>query len=62
MGSINGQTIGELADTGAEVNIMSRANAERLGLTVHRGKEHIATLEFADGSTTDTIGMALGAE
>lgn len=28
MGSINGQTIGALADTRAEVNIMSRANAK----------------------------------
>lgn len=62
MGTINGQTIGVLADTGAEVNVMSRTMAERLGLNIHDGEEYKATLKFADGSVAVTSGMVLGAQ
>lgn len=62
LGMINGITSGALADTGADVNVMSRAEARRRGLAILRGAEYTATLEFADGSTANTIGMVTGAK
>ncbi|KAK7703762.1 hypothetical protein SLS57_010799 [Botryosphaeria dothidea] len=62
LGMINGIMTGALADTGADVNVMSRSEARRLGLAILRGAEYTATLEFADGSTANTIGMVIGAK
>ncbi|KAL1632489.1 hypothetical protein SLS56_003568 [Neofusicoccum ribis] len=62
LGSVNGQAIGALADTGAYVNVISRSSAEQLGLEIKDGKDYRTELQFMDGSVASTSGMTLDVE
>ncbi|KAL1622443.1 hypothetical protein SLS54_005008 [Diplodia seriata] len=62
MGSLNGRSIGALADTGANVNVMSRSTAMQLGLKIFHQKQHKTRLAFVDGSVASTSGMVFGVE
>ncbi|KAN0103395.1 hypothetical protein V8E51_011708 [Hyaloscypha variabilis] len=58
-GSLNGQTVNAIPDTGSDVMLISRRYAERRGFDIKTGENHKTTLEFADGSRTRTSGMVL---
>lgn len=62
MGTLNGQFIGALADTGASINVMARSTAEHLGLRISQRKHHTTRLAFVDGSIASTSGTVFDVE
>lgn len=62
LGLVNGHAVGAYADTGANVMVISRRFAKQASMRISTGKLHEKELEFADGSTTRTIGMVYSAK
>ncbi|KAH7308560.1 hypothetical protein B0I35DRAFT_442198 [Stachybotrys elegans] len=61
-GSLNGQTVNAIPDTGSDVMLISRRYAERREFDIKTGENHTTTLEFADGSCTRTSGVVFNLE
>ncbi|KAF4467235.1 hypothetical protein FALBO_5894 [Fusarium albosuccineum] len=60
-GSLNGQPVLALPDTGSDVMLVSAEWAEKNKLVIDRGLEHKLKLELTDGSTTFTAGVVRNA-
>lgn len=61
-GSLNGLAVSASPDTGAQINVISRSLAERLGFIVLEDEGHRTTLEFVNGSCGRTAGMVQNVE
>lgn len=61
-GTVNGYQVCALADTGADVNIIRRDVAKRLGLKIWSNRRHRKLLELGDGSFIRTVGTAYNAQ
>jgi hypothetical protein len=59
-GLLNGRIRQGLGDTGAQAPIMDEAFARAEGWHIEDHPDDIRTVQFADGSTADTVGMAYG--
>lgn len=58
MGYLGGHLTAALPDTGSDVMLVSRDYAQKVGLNVDHGSENWLEVEFADGSTAWTSGVA----
>jgi hypothetical protein len=56
-GEVNGVYVDAVPDTGADVSVMSSSCAAEHGFFVDTSPEHQILMEFADGSTTTSIGV-----
>lgn len=56
-GFLDGHLTTAMPDTGSDVMLISRAYAQRIGLTIDRGFENWLEVEFADGTTDWTSGV-----
>jgi hypothetical protein len=59
-GLLNGRIRQGLGDTGAQAPFMDEALARSEGWHIDNDPDSIRTVQFADGSTVDTVGMAYG--
>ncbi|OIW26520.1 hypothetical protein CONLIGDRAFT_478787 [Coniochaeta ligniaria NRRL 30616] len=57
-GYLNGNLTAALPDTGSDVMLISRDYAEKMGLAIDGGCENWLEVEYADGSTAWTSGVA----
>ncbi|KAF2436285.1 hypothetical protein EJ08DRAFT_578881 [Tothia fuscella] len=60
-GTINGEQVLALPDTGSDIMILSKRYARSLGLTIQTEPEHRQWVELADGSQICTYGTVLDA-
>ena len=51
------EDIGVVCDTGSDINVMSLAYAQKLGINIRWSHRHQESVYLADGSTTETLGF-----
>jgi hypothetical protein len=61
-GLVNGFGVAASPDTGAQVNVISKAFAKRIGANIKMDNKHKSALQFVDGSCAMTSGMVTGVE
>ena len=51
------EDIGVVCDRGSDINVMSLAYAQKIGVDIRRGHRHQQSVYLADGSSTESLGL-----